>query len=200
MTNIFNKQLIIILGISLVLIIGLFFVVAKPRFGTFKNRYKELSENQSKLAYLVAKKESLNKLKNEEKRIEEALKKAQNILPKQKETSDFLVILEAASKDTGNNLKSISMTEAPKQEAVKKEEEETVGKEKNQKEETKTTAPAPAYQTITFSIDIEGDFKQLLDFLTLSESLSRFVTFPSLTVSTKANLLETKLEGEIYFK
>jgi Tfp pilus assembly protein PilO len=198
MKNIINKQLIIILIIFLGLSFGLIFGIAKPRFSTFKQRYKELSETQTKLASLTAKKENLIKLKKDETRIENALKIAENILPDQKQTAQFLVQLEAASSETGNTLKSINISEGSKKKETSKEEEGL--EEKKTKEEVKPSTPAP-YQTINFSINLNGNFKQLLDFLTISESLARFVSFPSLTITSGPdNLIETKLEGEIYYK
>lgn len=198
MKNIINKQLIIISVVFLTLSIGLIFGIAKPRLSIFKQRYNELSQSQNKLASLTAKKENLIKLKKDETRIENALKKAENILPDQKQTAQFLVQLEAFSSETGNTLKSISMTEEPKKKETKKEEGEI---KEETKEEPKPAVATSAYQTITLSIALGGSFKQLLDFLTYSESLARFVSFPSLTItSAPDNLIETKLEGEIYYK
>jgi len=198
MKNILNKPVIITILIFLACYIGLYYIIAKPRLCAFWNRYKALTENQTQISGLLAKKEALTKLQKDEKRIDDALNLAQNLIPKTKSTSDFLIQIEAAVTGTGNNMKSINMNESAAQTQTKEEAEETTTQKKAQQTQPKEESP---YKTITFSISMEGNFKQLLDFLALAESLSRLTNLPTITITpSQNNLLQTKIDGEIYYK
>jgi len=197
MKNMLSKPVIFTILLFLICYIGLYYIIAKPRLHAFRNRYKALTENQTQLSGLLAKKEALIRLQKDEKRIDDALNLAQNLVPKTKSTSDFLIQIEAAVTGTGNNMKSININESAKQTQTK-EEEETTTQKKTQQAQPKEKSP---YKTITFSITMEGNFKQLLDFLTLAESLSRLTNLPTITiVPSQNNLLQTKIDGEIYYK
>jgi len=197
MKNIPYKSVLITILSFLACYIGLYYLIAKPRIAIFRSRYKALTQIQAQLAELLAKKEALLKLQKDEKRIDNALNLAQNLIPKNKATSDFLIQIETAVTDTGNDMKSITVNESPKKTKSREEEESQT---KNQKKEAQTEEQSP-YKTITFSINMEGNWKQLLDFLVLTESLSRLAILSNITIMPlQNNLLQTKVNGEIYYK
>lgn len=206
MTNSY-KQIAIIVVMFLALYAGLFYGIIKPRIQVFKERYNTLSEIQSKLASLNTKKESLIKLNKDRKRIEAALQNYQNILPEGKQTSDFLIQIEGGSRETGNILQSITLNEASKPKTTQKTEEETTtSTNKNKSTETssqsgtESTKKSP-YKTIVVSMQIDGNFQQLLSFLTLSETLSRFINFSSIAITGgQDGSIKNKLDGEIYYR
>jgi len=172
-----NYQLLIILAIFSVSLLGSAFLVVKPKLLTVKEKYQALSRAQTELDLLVKKRKNLEQLKKQEQRIDQDLQKAHQAFPSQKEVADFLVQLETSALETGSALSSVSF-----QEAVKKD---------------GSQSPLMA---MTFSLSIKGKFQNLMAYLNLLESLSRFNLVPALSiVSQPDNQIETKIDGEIYY-
>ena len=182
-------KLLINLVIVIILSGLIIYFIIIPRSKILQQNYAAQNENQKKIAELESKKESLQKLEKEKTRIENAAQIAANLIPQKEESSNFLSQINITASITGNIIKSINLTEA-KQEPKKEESEETTT--------SKNTSP---YNNKTFSLDFSGNFSQLTDFLATSENLSRFNIINSLTISSSTEGgLESKVEGEIYFR
>lgn len=196
------KKIAAIVIIFLLIYVCLFYIALKPKLNSIKDQYKTLITNQNQLASFIAQKENLAKLQKDEERIDKALNLAQNIIPKQKQTSDFLIQIEAAARQTGLDLKSVNIQETTTSKPKKEEEEETTTKSKSTEttKEEKTQKKSP-YQAVGFSITTEGDFKHFLDFLTLTESLARYTALTNISItSSQNNNLQIKIDGEVYYK
>lgn len=187
---------VFLLGFA-VIIISLCYLFVKPKYQSFKAYYHDILNNQARISYLSAKKQTLLQLSKEQERIKMGLEKSSVYIPTGKQLSEFIVQIEAACNQTGNKIKNFTIIEAKKKQSTSEEEE----KLDNQQKKEKKAEPKKPYQTIEYSLIVEGGFKQLLDFLALTESLSRLTTFVGLHLSTSANnLIETRLEGEVYYR
>ena len=188
-STVLPTKLLINLVIVIILSGLIIYFIIIPRSKILQQNYATQNENQKKIAELESKKESLQKLEKEKTRIENAAQIAANLIPQKEESSNFLSQINITASITGNIIKSINLTEA-KQEPKKEESEETTT--------SKNTSP---YNNKTFSLDFSGNFSQLTDFLATSENLSRFNIINSLTISSSTEGgLESKVEGEIYFR
>lgn len=96
---------------------------------------------------------------------------ADKMLPDRSDVSDFLVLLDQASKDCGIQLTHIKFSPAVN---------------KN------------GYREIPLEILIRGDYFQTINFLTKMESLPRFNSINRVVTQSKEKVLETKLTVAIY--
>lgn len=186
MKRILNTQFLIIVSATTALFIGLFLLVAKPRFLALIKTYKEGLKAEETLSELSLKKQKLKELSLFSSRIENALKKAQLSLPSKKETSEFLVQLEKMAFSTSNTLKTVDIKEIP---------EEVEGGEGETEKEKITLFP------ISFSVNLSGSYKNLLDYLKNLETASRFQNILDISMRpTTEEVLETALSGQIYYQ
>ena len=174
--------------------LGLF--VAKPRYEVMIDKKGQLSENQAKLTALKAKKDALLKLEKDQKRIEDASKKAKDLLPSGSKTSDFLVQVDATIMEVGGITKSIGFP-APKKETKTETESSATAKTT----QTTTQTAKKQYQSTPFAISLTSDYKQLIAIIDIMENLSRLNLINSFSLtSNKDNMIEIKFEGNIFYK
>lgn len=191
MIKYFNRQRLFIVLFPLIILTFLSLNLIKPEIKRISKNVQKLQEKQKILLQLSQKREYLGKLKKEEVKIDQALKKAQEALPEKEEVPNFLVEMEKATKETANLLKTTTLSKGEQKQV---ETEQEVAKEKG-KEQPK------GISSLSFSLTISGNFKSLLDYLGFLETLSRFSTISSLNIKAAPdNKIETNISGQIYYK
>lgn len=160
-------------AIIISLTILIFFLLVLPSYDKTRILLKNAEERES---ILKEEEEILNRIKSLSNEIEgnkDSIGKLERFLPKKKEIPELITNLEEITKNSGINLKEITISEQPGQEAIKK---------------------------IAGSIKVSGDFPQFLSFLDFLEKNIRLIEIPKINItiqtSEKTKLLNYELQFE----
>lgn len=192
-----NKQLLITLFFGLIILGFLFIKIAKPQFEKCQKKYKALTEKQKTLTEFSQKRKSLEELSKNKKEIAINLKKVEEALPEKEEVPDFLVQLETLVAKSANSFQSINFQRTV--EKIKEKTKET-GAKTEKAPEKKVEKETPGPKPLSFTLNISGNFQSLLDFITLSESLSRPFIISKVEIKSQKETVQTTILGNIYYR
>lgn len=204
-----RSQKFIILGITFIImaILGVFLIW--PVFSSIWSSWKTLNQTKTDLKVMEEKKQILAQL--EEKTVTSVADIAEKYIPKESESGQL--VIELAAMAQANNLK-VEQTSLEKSKTSKTSEETTSEKATPTPSAAPTVSPSGGgskfsfpndVKTVDFSMTVNGNFSDFLNFLKTIETSSRLIALKNLTLQQKANSDKTtsftaQITGVAFYK
>lgn len=188
--------------IVLVIIFGLV-----PKLSQLSKNQNDLEKAKKELADTSDKRATLEQLSKDKARIDLINNTTLEYLPKDSDSSDFVVKVEALAKQLDVIVGNFSFAEV-KTETVKKTttDENTTGSKNsttdNTETTTKTTQKAAPQTSTEFTMLITADYGKILQFLEKMETFPRVNVVDSVTISgytKEKNTMTLKIVGRIFY-
>jgi len=177
-----KRKTCFVLGLTLLFIVLLCFLVIIPQIRTIRNWKKKIDQERTKIEELVARQENLKIYRSDREKIKQDVKNFSSYLVDQNNTLDFVVKLEELASKTKNT--------------------QTLQIKEKESQEKDTLSSIPH---LTFGIELQGDFKNLMDWLVNQENLVFYSEITSINIlspksAETAQVLKTSLELRAFTK
>lgn len=189
-----NIKILITSSIFLIIIGAAIFFGVYPEMNRFSNNQAMLSETKAKLIEADYKLNQLNDLSKNQASIDETKKFVDDILPDDKNTSDFVVKAEALTDGLSVIIESFttSASTVTAKKPVAASDEEAAPAQTQKKQEN----------SVEFNISMNEGFSTVYDVIMKLESFPRFNVLDSLYFSnftTESNKLDFRAKGRIFY-
>ena len=196
------------LMIGLIAIVVVFFVV--PTFRQIDSNQTELKTTKAKLTASEIKLSNLEKIQKDQSKITEMKNRVLELVPDNKDTSDFVVKTESMAATLPLTIQSINITEKKAETAktTANNESTTTSKTKTNQQESESDATSQTDKTAKtasdsteFIVNFKANYQTILDFLIKFDSFPRFAAFDSMTTSgynQTNDTLDFKIQGRIF--
>jgi len=207
-----NKNGLITLGISIILLIIIYVWLGRPLIASSISIYEQNKDKKVQLEAIKKESDEVSNLEKEMTNLKDTMNKIENYLPQKADTSDLVVALEGATQASGNTITTVDFKIKQQEEAGQSSTEQGAGQTSSQTAQQPagqtggqpTTAPQLPQIAGTTNQDLEvtitGNFGSLINFLQKIENFPQFVNIASVDITGNAGSLEIKLDIYAYYR
>lgn len=189
----------LILYLILIFLIIIFGIM--PQISNLNSDQSNLSENNRKIAEAETKISDLSKYEKDKTEIGIVEKTVNNLLPATKDSSGFVVQIEALGNELSIVIPTLTITESAKTATPVVSDEETTGNKTATTATPATTNSNSKSAGTAFNLSFRSSYPLFKTFLEKIESFPRFTTLNSVSVSgynLETDSLQYDLKGNIY--
>jgi Tfp pilus assembly protein PilO len=196
-------------GLYLAVLILMIVFGIMPQYNNLSKNQKDLNLAKSDLNTATKKRASLEDLSKDKSKIDQIKQTVFEYLPDSKNNSDFVVKVEALSKELSITIDTFSFTEVKTTTPAKTDSsdnntssQKNTSSTSNSTTSTQTTKKEEPKNYSEFSISLSADYGAIMQFIEKLESFPRINSIDSITVSgydKSTGKLGLRLTGRIYY-
>lgn len=189
-----------------VLILAIIFGIM-PEYNNLSKNQKDLNQAKSDLDIATKKRTSLEELSKDKTKIDQIKQTVLQYLPDSKNNSDFVVKVEALSKELSITIDTFSFTEVKattpaKTDTSESDSSKSTSSSSKSTTSTQTTKKEEPKNYSEFSISLAADYGAIMQFIEKLESFPRINSIDSITVSgydKSTGNLGLRITGRIFY-
>lgn len=195
-------------GLYLAILILVIVFGIMPQYNNLSKNQKDLDQAKSELDIAAKKRTSLGELSKDTTNIDQIKQTVLQYLPDSKNNSDFVVKVEALTRELSITIDTFSYTEIKTDAAPKTDtSEDTSNGQKDASDTSKSTTDAATKKEepknySEFSISLSADYGAIMQFIEKLESFPRINSIDAITVSgynKSTGKLGLRLTGRIFY-
>jgi len=198
--NKYSTKIIIFSGVYALLIGALVYFIIIPNMSKLDQSHIEIAKMESKYKENQDKIAALEKTNASIDQFDLISQTVAGLLPDAPNISSFIVQTEGLSNSLNLKMSTFSIDEVAATSKKKTTESDSgdSGSTKAQTEGTTKSSSTKSDQGVRFTINSSGDFSSLFNFIKSMENLARYNSVTSIEATTKDEILNFKLTGNIY--
>lgn len=193
---------ITILVFTFIIIVGLVIFLIGPVASLIFSSWRDLASTKENLKIIEQKKQVLDSLKNNPN-LSRVGKIAEDFIPKEEDAGQLVIELTAMGQ--GNNLTIEQISIEKSKETTAQQAATETGKATPTPTSAATPSTAAEAKTVDFTMKINGNFSDFMNFFKATETSSRLIVIKKISMQTKTEgdknpTFNVELSGSAYYK